>query len=306
MNETLTMGQIEAAQANDLNAISAVISATESRVTQLAQRAARRMSPTGPGFAEYLDEFTQVARIAVWECIPRFSGETVDSFFAYIYSTADAKLLDAVRKERNGESGVDKDAVKVFASMLEMADGDLHLAEKFAQTVPPKGQRLGPDRAMAARLSWQGRVSLDAPPVRPHDKRPGENYSSGVGAGKAMRSTYGVPDDLVTAEDINAEASRVRHAIVFSILDVMGAAQSLVIRHSFGIGGYEFFGRGDSGDDVGLAAHIGSTVPRVRDARTKGLKAFARRYIAATATSESEARELTAIAEQNLSEGGRK
>src|ERR1044072_333587 len=74
--------------------------------------------------------------------------------------TIEAVLKDKVREARN--QGADEDALKVFASMLEKADGDVYLAEKFAQTVPPKGRRLSAARAQAARMSWQGTQSFEA------------------------------------------------------------------------------------------------------------------------------------------------
>lgn len=154
--DTLTLAQIADAQRNDLDAITAVVQATESRVTSLAHDAASRM---GTSYGEYLAEFTQTGRVAVWEAIKRFDGTSVDSFYAFIYRTVDTVLMDTMRSERHG--GADPDAVKVFASMLDEAEGDVHLAEKLSQTLPPKGKRLGAERAYAARIAWQGSVSID-------------------------------------------------------------------------------------------------------------------------------------------------
>lgn len=309
MNSTLTLDQVRAAQNNDLAATTAVIEATESRVMKLAHKAANRMGDAGDRRADFVEEYAQVGRIAVWESLSRFKGDSVDAFFAFIYSTVEAALLDAVRDERNG--GADKDAVKVFASMLEMADGDVYLAEKFAQTVPPKGKRLSNDRANAARLAWQGRESLDTPsPTLINEDRA---YSPSIGGnnafslGESIPGTLGIPEDLVTAEDRNREESRVKHAVVTGILDVMGQGQRDVIRHSFGIGGATYYGHGASGDDAGLAEELGTTVLKVRDARTKGLKAFAKRYVKTVQVSDpDQAAELEAAAAENLSHGGRK
>lgn len=168
---TLTMDQVRAAQANDLAATAAVVEATESRVKRLAEKAARRMSNGGDTYMNAREEFEQVGRIAVWESLPRFTGDSVDVFMGFIYATAEAALLDAVREERHGGAGVDPDAMKIFASMLEMADGDVYLAEKLSQTVPPKGRRLSADRANAARMAWQGSASLDAPTMSPDGLR---------------------------------------------------------------------------------------------------------------------------------------
>lgn len=309
MTNVLTLDLISEAQANDLAATSAVIAATEERLTKLAAKAARRMAPGGDRYSEYHDEFIQTARIAVWEqVIPRFEGETLDSFYAFLHTTVEGVLLDSVRKERNGATGADADAVKVFASMLTKADGDVFLAEKLSQTVPPKGRRLSADRAQAARMAWQGTTSTDAPAHPQAEGRvPSAEGSPLLSfAERNLSSTLGVPDELITADDITREQSRVKHAIVSSILDVMGATQRIVIKHSFGIGGFTFYGHGASGDDEGMAAETGMTVSQIRPARSKGLRAFAKRYVAAVAESAEHAAEMTQAAAVNLSPGGRK
>ncbi|QAX94735.1 RNA polymerase sigma factor [Streptomyces phage Lilbooboo] len=158
----LSIDTIRAAQNNDLAATAEVIKATESRIDVLARKAAARMSPHGgPRFYDYADEFAQVGRVAVWELLDRFTDTTAEAFFKLTYTTVENKLKDAVRAERNGNAGADENAVKVFAAMLEAADGDVYEAAKLAQVIPPKGKRLSADRAEAARLAWQGAVSLD-------------------------------------------------------------------------------------------------------------------------------------------------
>lgn len=308
MNDTLTLNLIHDAQSNGLEGTRAVLEAMSGRIDRLAASAAQRMAQNGFRYDDYREDFAQDASLAMFEALPRFNGATVDAFFAFMYTTIESTLKDKVRSQRNG--GVDPDAIKVFASMLEMADGDVYLAERLAQTVPPKGRRLSADRAEAARLAWQGTSSLDAPAITINGPTAGSvsqgDYSASYSAADSLASTLGVPDELVTAEDLNSEDRRVKHAIIHAVLDVMGEAQRVVIKHSFGIGEVVCYGHGDSGDDEGLAAEIGSTVLKVRDARTKGLKAFAKRYISATATSEAEAKQMTEAAAANLSRGGRK
>ncbi|MFF4952264.1 sigma factor [Streptomyces chattanoogensis] len=311
MTDNLTLEQITTAQANELDAVTAVINATESRVAKLADKAARRMASGGPRYEDYREEFAQTGRIAVWEALGRFQPGTVDGFFAFIYKTVENALMDAVREERNGAAGADKDAIKVFGEMLAMADGDVFLAEKMAQTVPPKGKRLSADRANAARMAWQGTESLDAPPALEANRD--RQYSASTGGNNVMSiaemiaGSIGIPEELITAEDLNREESRIKHAVVTSILDVMGDGQRVVIKHSFGIGGYTFYGHGASGDDEGLADEIDSTVLKVRDARTKGLKSFAKKYVKTVEASDpGYAAELTEAAALNLSRGGRK
>lgn len=158
----LTFETIQRAQANDLDAVTEVIQATESRIAVLADKAARRMAPHGGArAADYRDEFAQVGRVAVWELLSRFTDTTAEAFLRLTYTTVENKLKDAVREERNGNAGADENAVKVFAAMLEAAEGDVYEAAKLAQVIPPKGKRLSKERAEAARLAWQGAISLD-------------------------------------------------------------------------------------------------------------------------------------------------
>lgn len=154
----LNIETIRAAQDNNLAAISAVVTVIDEIVTRVAGSAARRISPHGGnGYANSREELAQEARVAVWESLPRF---TKGDFEAFVGRTAYTALQDAVRAERN--PGADKDAVKVFASMMDAADGDPCEAERLVQTVPPTGRRLSADRAYAARMAWQGTLSIDA------------------------------------------------------------------------------------------------------------------------------------------------
>lgn len=300
----LSIETIRAAQSNDLTAAGEVVAATEERVTRLAGAAAGRIAPSGARWAEYQEEFTQVGRIAVWEALSRFAGDTADDFLGYVHTCVANALKDAARSEMNGAAGVDKDATKVFAQMLAMADGDVFLAERMARTVPPAGQRLSADRAQAARVAWQGSVSVDQD--WKNDRSEGSSTMPG-GLVNVLRSSYGVPDDLLEAADISSEQRRQRNAIVRAIIDSMGENQANVLRHSFGIGDVTFYGHGATGDDEGLAAELGLSVRQVRDARNKGLRSFAARYIkAVTPGNPLLAQSLTAAADANLSRGGRK
>jgi RNA polymerase sigma factor (sigma-70 family) len=160
----LTIETIRAAQDNDLAAVTAVIEWTESRVQRHAEIAARRIAPHGgAAFANYREEFVQIARIAVWDSLSRFTDGTVDAFERYAFTTIENKMKDEVRSARNSGGAVDENAMKTFSAMVEAADGDVYEAAKLCQTIPPKGRRLSADRAEAARLAWQGNVSIDKP-----------------------------------------------------------------------------------------------------------------------------------------------
>ncbi|RCH68738.1 hypothetical protein DT019_08670 [Streptomyces sp. SDr-06] len=290
----LNMDLIHAAQRNDLDGIKAVLEALEGRIATLARAAANRMKLTGSHFSDHYEDASQEASLALWEALPRFAGETVDSFFAFMYSSMDNRLKDKSRSEMN--AGIDKDAIKVFASMLERADGDQHLAEQLAQSVPPKGIRLGADRARAARLAWQGTTSLDS--QMSETELPWSDTN--------LTSPWGVPGDLVTAEDLNGEDRAAKIATVNAVLDSMSDNQANALRLSYGIGGAQCFGTGEAGDLPGLAAALGLGIIPARDARVKGHKTFAKRYIKAVARDDAEAEELTAIAAERLGRGGRK
>lgn len=188
-NTVITMDTINAAQALDLDATTAIIEAMESRVSTLARKAANRR---GYGFAEAFEEMAQLGRTTTWDALPRFKGETVDEFYAFMYATIDAALLDAVRAERY--AGADSDAVKVFAQMMELADGDGFLAAKLAQTVPDAGRRISADRADAARLAWYGSHSLDAP-VNANGQSATGGHHGGAHDSVSLVSNLGVTDE---------------------------------------------------------------------------------------------------------------
>ncbi|MGW6754555.1 hypothetical protein [Streptomyces sp. NPDC055006] len=263
MSDTLTFAQILAAQNSDpaalgerMAATSAVVAATESRVVKLAQSAARRMAPGGPRYMDYVDQFTQDGRVAVWEALSRFKGDSVDVFFGFIYSTVETKLLDAVRSERNPGAGVDEDAVKVFGKMLVMAEGDVYLAERFARTIPKTKDRLGAGRAQAARLAWQGTSSIDKPS--------GSNESS-------VSDTLAAPQDEIPAEIL----PKVGHGAALEALQVLDRYTGLVA------------GLPHSGEDVD-AIEDSVWVPREAKVRRYVLDAIAilRSYVSTIAAGE--------------------
>lgn len=266
-----------------------VIEATQSRIAVLARKAARRMAESGPRHDDYRDEFEQMGRIAVWEALARFDENVNADFLGFAYTTVETMLLNATRAERN--QGVDADAAKTFLSMLDRAGGDPFLAEKLCQTVPPAGRRLSADRAHAARLAYQGADSLDAPAPGSTEDEPWEPGTS----------TYGVPEDLITPEDVSREEARIKNALVHGILDVMGEGQAYVLRATFGIDPAPFYGNTAEEE---LAASMETTAKAVREARHKGLKSFGKRWIKATAETREEADELTAAMNARLTRKG--
>ncbi|CAD80135.1 RNA polymerase sigma factor [Streptomyces phage phiBT1] len=251
----LTFDVIRAAQNNDLDAVTTVIKATESRIDVLARKAANRMAPHGGArFADYADEFAQVGRVAVWDCLKRFTDTTVESFERYVYTTVETTLKDAVRSERNGNAGADPDAVKVFAAMLEAADGDVYEAARLAQIIPPKGKRLSPDRAEAARMAWQGAVSLD----KQHGTAQGHDNTGA--AGTTLADTLQHHD-----EELDGEIRpKVGHGAALEALSVLGRYAGVRITP------------GTPGE---FAANLPTLVDLLEDAVTLPRDAEERRYV---------------------------
>jgi hypothetical protein len=159
MSETLTLVQIHAAQTNDLAGIRAVLDEMAERIDRLASQTASSMATNPARYTDYVNDFRQDAMVTLFEYLPRWQGDSVDDFRAYLYGAIAGDLKSKAHAERN--PGADRDAVSVFKAMVELAKGDVYEAEKLAQTVPPKGKRISADRAHAARLAWQGAVSID-------------------------------------------------------------------------------------------------------------------------------------------------
>lgn len=155
----LTFAQITAAQAYDQDAVTAVLAEMDSRIVSLAAKSAGILATNPARYADYAEEFKQDAMVALLEYLPRWAGDSVDAFREYLYGAMAGELKAKVSAERH--AGVDRNAFSTFKAMVAEADGDLYLAEKLAQTLPEKGKRLSADRANAARLAWQGPVSID-------------------------------------------------------------------------------------------------------------------------------------------------
>lgn len=279
----VTPAFISAAQNGERDAIEAVLKDAEPVITRLAAQAASHYQRQGGADRDQLEND---GRVAAWMAIGRFDAERagediVDSFRGFIYKTVARAMQDSVRGQRfDGCAGADDDAIKVFGQMVEKADGDLYLAEQMSRHVPSYAKRLGKDRARAARMAWQGRTSLDKPFL--HRGGEGEQVST---LGEALADSLGVPEDMVTADDISREQCRVRIATVRAVLDSMGAGQSTVLRHEFGINGVATF---ESDDD--MAEALGVSKPVIRVNRSRGKETFAKRYSVAISNTPAEAK----------------
>lgn len=189
-------------------------------------------------------------------------------------------------EERTG-GGADRDALKVFAAWVKRCDGDVILAEKMCQTVPPEGgRRLGRDRAHAARLAWAGQAALDA-----EIQNEGTEAHDWTYAG-ALASTIGIPEEFITSADLSAEDKRQNVAMVHAVLDAMGALEATVLRGNFGIGGHPLFRYSrDNNQDAEFANFLGKTEKQIKTARAKGFMSFAKRYIPVVTNGDADAAE---------------
>jgi len=230
----ITVDIIRAAQDNDIAATALIIEATDSRIAGLASKAAHRMAATGDRLDAYREEFTQIGRIAVWESLPRFTGDSVDGFMAFMYATVADKLKDAAREERNGAAGADKDAVKTFGAMLRETDGNVFEAERRVQTDLPAGKRLSADRANAARLAWQGSESLDAP--APNGIALGESISAEAEAPAKIHAKVGRGAALealnVLARYVPAPTDAEARTALLTALDGVPSAADVAALHN--------------------------------------------------------------------------
>ncbi|QPB09796.1 DNA-directed RNA polymerase subunit alpha [Streptomyces phage Shady] len=258
--DALSFETITAAQGNDIAATAEIITAMEKRIANIAFKMGAS--------ADQRDEFTQVGRIAVWEGLARFNGEDVDSFYAFMHRTIDGKIRDAAHDERvAGATGADHEAAKVFAAMLKESNGDLDVAERLCCTLPPKGRRLSPERAYAARTAWEGAVSLDMP----------TGDEDGFSLADTLATDYGVPDDLVESGDI-ARGDRDRKIkTVRAVIDSMGAKQAHVLKATYGIDPVACLGTGAEAD-AELAAELDMQPKAVKTVRRQAHLSFENRY----------------------------
>lgn len=264
----LTNEQIAAAKANDTDAVTAVIRATDERVIQLARRYATTGGSTNLDLAE---ELAQIGRVAVWECISRFSGEDVAQFFTYMDSTVSGTLSDARRADQR--QGVSPSAAKDFETALRLAEGDPYEAQRLAASDAMGKRKMSPDMAQAARLSWTGHEYLDAPIAKAVGAHSAAEERSTLGS--FVDERFGVPADLVEPSDLDRERRKATRERVHATLGQMGAGQRDILKGTFGISPAPFFGT-DNEDD--LADYAGCARAQVRANRVKAKARFEALY----------------------------
>ncbi len=262
----LTEAQIADAKANDIEAVTAVVTATEERVCQLA----RQYGTTGGHANDHLvEDLEQIGRIAVWEALSRFKGASVAEFFTFVDLTLKGVMSSARKVETR--QGVSRAVAADFERAVALAGGDAYEAEWLVTTREAMGdRRMSPDMAYAARLSYQGSAYLDAPIEGPD----GES----VTLADNLVSRAGVPVDLLEPSDYAAAKRRATTVKVHDTLNRMGDQQRTVLMALTGVEPVGYYGA-EYDDD--LSADYGIPRQRVRVIRTKGKARFAELYEAA-------------------------
>jgi hypothetical protein len=113
--------------------------------------------------------------------------------------------------------------------------------------------------------------------------------------------------ELRDVSDDRKDERAAKHEVIRNVLATMRSKdQAEAIRLSFGIEGRQDYGHGDGCDLAGMAEALGKDVKAAKDARSRGLKSFVKRYIARVAKSEAQAVALAEAAAKELTNGGRK
>lgn len=260
----LTDAQIAAAKSNDIDAVTAVIKATEDRVTWLAREHATSGGRTDADLAE---DLAQVGRIAVWQAIERFEGASVAQFAAYVDSTVRNTMANA-RKEQT-RAGVSRQTAATFETALTMAGGDPYEAERLVTTdVFPADRRMAKDRAYAARLAWQGVEYLDAPIGGEGDET--------ITLGETLASRIGLPDDLIEDADIESLRKREIRDRVREIVARMGEQRRYVLSGTYGLPFAPYYG---TENDAEMAADLGIPKKQVQVVRSLAGSAFRKTWL---------------------------
>ncbi|MFJ1895890.1 hypothetical protein [Streptomyces sp. NPDC088115] len=259
----LTHTQIADAKNNDLDAVSSVIRETE----ELVRSRARRFATTaGHTDTDLVEDLAQVGRIAVWEALGDFAGDDPAQFMSHIDQGISRAMADARREATR--PGVSVYTAKRFEAALSQAAGDPYDAEKIAASDEMGTDKLSPDLARAARLSWLGLDSLDRPV---NHARHGESFT----LGDVIAQEMGISAELVDSADIAGHRRRVVRDQVHRALGLLSDRQRHVLKADHGIVPVGHYA--DQPDAV-LADDMGVTPYQVKQARVKGKNRFSELY----------------------------
>ncbi|WP_432068249.1 hypothetical protein [Streptomyces sp. C10-9-1] len=259
----LTHAQIADAKNNDLDAMTAIIGETE----ELLAGRAWKLSGANERDSDMMEDLKQVGRIAVWQSVATFTGTEPAQFMAHIERAVTRAMEDARREATR--PGVAPRIAKAFEHAISLAVGDPYEAERIATTDAMGKDKMSPDLARAARLSWLGLDSLD----RPFN---GSLLGPGVTLGDVIASEMEAPAELVNASDVASHRRTVIRDQVHRALGVLSERQRHVLKAGFGISPVALYQPG--ADDDELAGDMGCTRYQVQQARTKGSKRFAELY----------------------------
>ncbi|GAA3856265.1 hypothetical protein GCM10023084_07690 [Streptomyces lacrimifluminis] len=263
----LTHDQISAAKENDLDAVTAVIRETEALVSARGRKVAGIN-----GDSDLIDDLTQTGRITVWQAIGTFTGTEPAQFMAHIDRAVTRSMEDARREAIR--PGVATRVAKAFEDAITKAGGDPYEAERIATTDAMGSDKMSPELARAARLSWLGLDSLDRP-------FSGPLLGPGVTLGDVVAGEMESPAELVSASDVAAHRREVIRDQVHRSLGLLSERQRHVLKADHGITPVPHFG---DGPDALLADDMGVTVDQVKKTRFKGKTRFAELYRAGART----------------------
>ncbi|MGW1859339.1 sigma-70 family RNA polymerase sigma factor [Streptomyces collinus] len=265
----ITIEQIRSAAdktaADHLTAFAAVMDAFGQRIGQLANK----YSTNGTRNHDLAEELEQEGRIAVWQCIERFQGESVAQFFTYVDRTLKGVMDDKRRTETR--QGVSEDTARRFEQCLTVCAGDPYEAEREATR--PDGclgkWRLSADMAYAARLAWLGSAYLDAPSKGEHgDDMP-------TLADRLSRDGFlSVSVDLADPSDVERGRRAAIKAAVHATLARMGRQQRYVLSADYGIDPVAPL---DNDREIAEALEVAET--RITVIRWKGKERFRELYL---------------------------
>ncbi|MER5638403.1 sigma factor [Kitasatospora sp. NPDC002227] len=263
----LTEQQIADAKNNEIDAVTAVVQATEERVMQLARHyseTSRRVD------AELMEDLAQVGRIAVWEGLSRFRGATVAEFFTFMDRTVKGAMSDA-RKEETRQ-GVSRSVAADFERALSLAGGDPYEAEYLVTTTEAMGaRRMTAETAYAARLSYMGVQYLDAP-LSACRTGYGKDTPDARSVGEWLSERLAVPADLLESSDFERDRRDRTRDRVHCTLGQMGEQQRHVLMALAGVDPVPYYGTEHDGQ---LAADMGLPQHRMSVIRSKGKDRFA-------------------------------
>lgn len=181
----VTDATLASAKAGDKDAAASILAELEGRLGSLARRAANRAEgDASEGLrAAYSEDLLQEAALITLERLATYEGQNLDSFRAYAFRYVELELPARARDLLNG-SDDDTDGKKLFAQMVKhfravdtrhnLAEGDyVNMAESAVQDKAlvaalnngayKSRVRMSPDAAHAARLAYQGVVSIFTP-----------------------------------------------------------------------------------------------------------------------------------------------